>query len=82
MQASTPTKHFTRDFTLSFGSDAARAAFFVNRAFSASGVATDETTMSRMTAVKYTGVHNADLQALLGNDQRDLAAGHHADADL
>ena len=28
------------------------------------------------------GVHNADLQALLGNDQRDLAAGHHADADL
>ena len=27
MRASTPTKHFTRDFTLSFGSDAARAAF-------------------------------------------------------
>ena len=27
IEVTIPTKHFTRDFTLSFGSDAARAAF-------------------------------------------------------
>ncbi len=46
------------------------------------GVATEETTISRMTAVKVDRIYHADRQALLGDDQGDLTAGHHANADL
>ena len=54
---------------------------FVNSAFSASGVATLETTIKKDDRRKINRLDNADLKALLGHDQGDLTAGHHADTD-
>ena len=54
----------------------------VNMALSASGVATLDTTISRITAVNVDRVYHTDGQALLRHDQCHLATGHHTDADL
>ncbi len=68
--------------SLSFFAWMGDGGIFVNSAFSASGVATLETTIKRDDRRKINRLDNADLKALLSHDQGDLAAGHHADTDF